>query len=527
MGYDLGGFFLSKVTSNTMLTIFAIYTLIIVGFGFYIKYQSQKGNQDGLASFLTGGGGLGAFSIAMIAATNSMAGGTMISCPGLGYSTGFTIALVWYAGFLTAAFGLGSVGRKVAILRDRTGAVTFQQLIKLRFQSKKVVGALTITGAFGLIFFTAGQITAGAKIFAAVTGSNAYYLGVLLVIVITVIYTLSGGIKSMAKVASIQGVIMLLATFSIIGILIFTNVKNHGSIENTMRYLGETFPKAIQANSTFTFWNSLGTALFGGVGLGLVPHALAVTMTYNNHRKLKQGIMISCCIFTLVQGIMCFTGPLAYAVNPNLTTPDYTTIFTASSLLPSWVGGIIFCGIFAAVQSSIAGMCMAGATMLAKDFIIDCLKPNTSAKEQSRLNMILVLTLSTIATLIALKPSNLSQYIINFALGAIGSSWYFPVLLGLYWKKATSKGVFSSIVGGFSAYVLFYFLANVIPSTKMWWIQNLGNIHAFIPAWIISLLLLITVSLLTQSDKIKLGYFQVFFCADYDEKYAKIDSLKN
>ena len=186
MSYDLGGFSVTASTSRVMLIIFAVYSVVIVGFGFYIKYQSKKGGKDGLASFLTGGGGLGAFAIAMIAATNSMAGGTMVAAPGLGYSVGFTAALVYYAGFLTAAYGLGSVGRKVAILRDRTGAVTFQQLLGLRFQSKKVVGALAITGAFGLTFFAVGQITSGAKVFAAVTGSNSYYLGILLTIVITV-----------------------------------------------------------------------------------------------------------------------------------------------------------------------------------------------------------------------------------------------------------------------------------------------------------------------------------------------------
>ena len=186
MSFDLGGFSITASTSQVMLIIFAIYSVVIVGFGFYIKYQSRKGGKDGLASFLTGGGGLGAFAIAMIAATNSMAGGTMVAAPGLGYSVGFTAALVYYAGFLTAAYGLGSVGRKVAILRDRTGAVTFQQLLGLRFQSKKVVGALAITGAFGLTFFAVGQITSGAKVFAAVTGSNSYYLGILLTIVITI-----------------------------------------------------------------------------------------------------------------------------------------------------------------------------------------------------------------------------------------------------------------------------------------------------------------------------------------------------
>ena len=506
MSYDLGGFSVTSSTSTTMLIIFAIYSVVIVGFGFYIKYQSRKGGKDGLASFLTGGGGLGAFAIAMIAATNSMAGGTMVAAPGLGYSVGFTAALVYYAGFLTAAYGLGSVGRKVAILRDRTGAVTFQQLMGLRFQSKKVVAALAITGAFGLTFFAVGQITSG---------------------VITVIYTVSGGIKSMAKVACIQGVIMLIATFSIIGVLIANNVDQYGSVQATMEYLGNAFPGAIKADTGFTFWNAMGTALFAGVGLGAVPHALSVTMTYNNHKKLKQGVLISCCVFTLIQGIMCFTGPLTRAINPGLETADYTTIFNATNLLPSWMGGIIFCGIFAAIQSSLAGLAMAGASMLAKDFVVDCWKPNTPAKTQNTINTAFVIGISLVATLIALKPSTLTQYMINFALAALASAWYFPVLVGMYWKKATSKGMLASIIGGFLFYVLFYFMSSVIPSTSAWWKASLGGVHAFLPAWIISLVLLVGVSLATQKDRVKLGYFQVFFCEDYDEKYAKIDTLKD
>ncbi|WP_287227746.1 hypothetical protein [Oscillibacter sp.] len=46
-------------------------------------------------------------------------------------------------------------------------------------------------------------------------------------------------------------------------------------------------------------------------------------------------------------------------------------------------------------------------------------------------------------------------------------------------------------------------------------------------AWLISLVLLVAVSYATQKERVKLGYFQVFFCEDYDEKYAKIDTLKD
>ena len=359
-----------------------------------------------------------------------------------------------------------------------------------------MVGALAITGAFGLTFFAVGQITSGAKVFAAVTGSNSYYLGILLTIVITVIYTVSGGIKSMAKVACIQGVIMLIATFSIIGVLIANNVEQYGSVQATMEYLGTAFPGAIQADTGFSFWNAMGTALFAGV-------------------------------FTLIQGIMCFTGPLTRAINPGLETADYTTIFNATNLLPSWMGGIIFCGIFAAIQSSLAGLAMAGASMLAKDFVVDCWKPNTPPKTQSTINTAFVLGIALVATLIALRPSELTQYMINFALAALAAAWYFPVLVGMYWKKATAKGMLASIIGGFASYVLFYFMSSVIPSTKAWWATALGGVHAFLPAWLISLVLLVAVSYATQRDRIKLGYFQVFFCEDYDEKYAKIDTLKD
>ena len=200
---DLGGFSMASSTQTTMLVIFLIYTVLIVGLGAYVKFSSRRNSSDTLSSFLTGGGGLGAFAIAMIAATNSMAGGTMVTAPGLTYAIGFSGGIIYYAGFLTAAFGLGSIGIKAAILKNRIGAVSFLDLFRLRFRSKAVIAALSLTCVVGLLFTACGQITAGAKMFAAITGSNQYYLGLFLVIVVTVIYTSTGGVKSMAKVAAI------------------------------------------------------------------------------------------------------------------------------------------------------------------------------------------------------------------------------------------------------------------------------------------------------------------------------------
>jgi len=125
MAQDLGGFTIARSTSVTMLLIFSVYSIIIVGFGFYVKAQARKGGSDNLTSFLTGGGNIGAFSIAMIAATNAMSGGSMVAAPGLSYAVGFASPLIYYSGFLTSAYCLGAVGRKIAILRERTAAPPF------------------------------------------------------------------------------------------------------------------------------------------------------------------------------------------------------------------------------------------------------------------------------------------------------------------------------------------------------------------------------------------------------------------
>ena len=325
----------------------------------------------------------------------------------------------------------------------------------------------------------------------------------------------------MAKVAAIQGVIMLTATFSIMAMLLYKNAEQFGSLAKAVEYMGTTYPKMLKANTAFTFLSALGTIIFCGVGLGTIPYALPVALTYNNHRTLKRGVMISCIIFTICRGLMCATGPWAHNLNPNLVTRDYTTFYVATNLLPAWVGGIIFCGVFAAIQSSLAGFCLSAAAFFAKDFCVDCVKPDMSEKSQKTCSTLTVIGFAAIATALALKPTDLTQYMINFAIGSLASAWYWPVLMGLYWKKATRAGALWSCIGGFVAYMVLYFVSAVIPATKAFWVTTLGNVQPFIPAWIISWALMYFGSLATQNDRVPLGYFQVFFCDDYDEKYAQ------
>lgn len=57
MSYDLGGFSVTASTSRVMLIIFAVYSVVIVGFGFYSNINPKRAVKTGLASFLTAAAG--------------------------------------------------------------------------------------------------------------------------------------------------------------------------------------------------------------------------------------------------------------------------------------------------------------------------------------------------------------------------------------------------------------------------------------------------------------------------------------
>ena len=95
--------------------------------------------------------------------------------------------------------------------------------------------------------------------------------------------------------------------------------------------------------------------------------------------------------------------------------------------------------------------------------------------------------------------------------------------VGILLEKATKTGMMLSTIAGYAVYIVCYFLSSIIPSTQAWWNSAMGGVNAFLPAWIVSLICMVAGSLLTQKQKVPLGYYQVFFCSDYDEKYAKLD----
>ena len=259
--------------------------------------------------------------------------------------------------------------------------------------------------------------------------------------------------------------------------------------------------------STYAPLIFIGTACIQSFALIPLPHALMGTFTYNNTKTLKNAIIVGIIGYTIIQFTMSGVGPLAYAVNPNVSEGDYVIPMLLSTLLPPVMGGIVIAGAVAAIQSTVAAFLIIIASTIVKDLYKTLINPNISEEKENKGNLIFTVIAAVIAIIMAMFPSDYLQVIVNFAIGGLAAGFFFPLFLGLYWKKATPA---AAIVGTIAGTVV-YIIATVMSAP----------IHPILLAFAVSGILMVLVSPMTP--KVKRGVFEVWFGKNYNEQYAKAD----
>ena len=133
--------------------IFALLVFIVasVWLGFVAQRIVRKG--DFLKSYFLGNRSLGSWTLALTATVQS--GGTFMGFPSLVYSFGWIVAL-WIASYMVVPItGFGVLGKRVAQLSRRTGAITMPDLLRERF-GNPTVGL--VSSLFIMFFMTAMMV---------------------------------------------------------------------------------------------------------------------------------------------------------------------------------------------------------------------------------------------------------------------------------------------------------------------------------------------------------------------------------
>ena len=227
---------LSSSTRTTIIIVFALYTVLLLGYSLYSRKAMKSGKGDYLSKFYTGGRSGGVLTTAMMVSAGVAGAGVFMGVPGFTYTFGAIWMVCSFWSMCTNFMVLGLIGKRVGIVARRTNSQTFVELLMHRYNKNKIVGMLCgLVVLFFLGAFAVSTITGGGRIFQILTGQD-YRIGLAIFTVLVIIAAITGGIKGVATAIVIQGIVM---TVSVVVLFIMgissTGLGYTGTIQALVR----------------------------------------------------------------------------------------------------------------------------------------------------------------------------------------------------------------------------------------------------------------------------------------------------
>ncbi|WP_305815883.1 sodium/pantothenate symporter [Photobacterium leiognathi] len=463
---------------NSQLIIpIVLYLAAVFAMALYTRRFQGKGNF--LTEYLVGGRSMGGFVLAMTLAATYASASTFIGGPGAAYKMGLGWVLLAMIQLPAAWLTLGVLGKKFAIEARRHNALTLNDILYARYKNRGVVIFASLSLLLAFFGTMVVQFVGGARLLQTVTGLS--YMHGLMIFAITVgLYTTIGGFRAVVMTDTLQGLMMIIGTIALlVGI-----VHAGGSVGALVTKLHDIDPALITPYGPnhflsqpfmLSFWILV---CFGVIGL---PHAAVRCMSYKDSNSLHKGMVLSTIMVALLMFGMHLAGALGRAIVPDIASPDQIMPTLMVTVLPPVVAGIFLAGPMAAIMSTIDSQLIQASATLLKDLYINYINPSIATNEHAekrlpKLSLWVTGIFSGLVFIAAMNPPDMIIWLNLLAFGSLQAVFLWPLVLGLYWKKASATGAFASMVVGLSSYIILSFSK-----------PDMNGVHAIVPTLVLGL----------------------------------------
>ncbi len=359
----------------------------------------------------------------------------------------------------------------------RMNLLTIGDYYKQRYnRTVEVIVSLCIVASY--LGWVSAQITAMGLVFSVLTGgaiSMAY--GMVLGAAIVLLYTLFGGMWSVALTDAFQ-MLLIVGGMLFIGWVIADaaggvgTVISHASEAGKLRFLPEmTLP------SMLAFIGAAVTIMFGSIPQQDVFQRV---MSARNESIAASGAVIGGSMYFIIAFIPMFLVYASQLIDPQL----FASLLEEDSqlILPTLIlrdtpliAQIMFFGaLLSAIMSTASGTLLAPSVTLTENIIREIRPMND--QQLLLTTRIVVFCFTIIVTTFALMSQGMPIYEMvgnSYKVPLVGA--FIPLVMGLYWKRATTQGALASVIGGLSSWVLM----EVFGGGSIWPPQLVGLLVAF------------------------------------------------
>ncbi|MBU7031535.1 MAG: hypothetical protein HXS53_03310, partial [Theionarchaea archaeon] len=367
---------------------------------------------------------------------------------------GFYLAIAVYAAF-TAAF-VGLLILAAPFLR-RHKSFTTMSFIGSRFYSDNLRMFSVFVMLVVSVLYLIGNIKGVGIIFELLLGIP-YIWGVLIGGLVVTLYVTMGGMYGVTYNQTIQTIILTIAL--IIPLMMILKGLGLSTWWFPPFGYGEAVPKMLEFKIhyflPFLVHPVWYVAVFLGSFFGIIglPHFVMRYFTVRDAREARWSTVI--CVFlvglvNLSVYAMGFagvyytsqTGVEIAAIDADKLVFILTEAFASKPYLALAVAGAL-----SAALSTVAGLLLIMGTGLVHD-LYGTLRPKVPDAKMLKLSVYTMLVVGIVCTLISINPPQFILVTIMWSFGIAAGAFGVPIVLGIWWKRATKEGATAAMIVGF------------------------------------------------------------------------------
>ena len=431
--------------NTTIIIIVSCYLLGMLAIGWFASGKIES-NED----FLVAGRRLGPILMAGTLAATEIGGGSSMGVVEKAYGD-WGMGAIWYVVTMAIAFLVLSF---FAPKLRNSMVKTIPEYFRKRYgEAPSLISAIIMM--LPLIGLTAIQFTASAVILSTMTGFS-YTISVFIVAVVVTGYSVMGGLWSVTLTDFVQ---MFLIIFGMALVIPFALNSGGGWTQ-----VVSMIPEAKFSLTKGIGWGTIiSLIVMYTTSFAVGQEAVQRYFAARDEKAAVQGSLLAGLIFIMFAFIPAVLGIITFGLVQNGVV-DGTTIMQngaryalptlAIQTMPSVLVGVLFSGLISATMSSASSDLLGAGSIFSNDIYKVYFNKNASDHHTLKVTKLTMVAMGVVSMGVAIFNTESIIAVLMFSFSLRASGFFFPYVLGHYWRKSSWHGAIGSIIVGSSLILL-------------------------------------------------------------------------
>ncbi len=454
------------------LLIVLVYMAGLLGLGVYASRHVSDA-RDYFAANKT----LGFWATSFSARATGESAWLLLGLTGLGATVG--LHGMWIV--LGETLGVGAawlwMAKPFKRLTDSYDAITIPDYLEARFRDtqQRIRRVAAVVLVVFVTIYVSAQIDATGTAFESFLGWN-YYVGALVGFAVVLVYITTGGFLAVAWSDVVQGSLMFVGLV----VLPIAGVFVAGGPDVVVTNLTTIDPNLLSFShggwTTATVMSAIGGAMIGAGFLGS-PQIFVRFIAMRSEKEINRGALVAITWTILADSGAVLSGLLGrhlltdagQSVTAVLGNGGQDVLpLLVAHIFPVVIVGIYVAIVLSAIMSTVDSLLVMAASAVVRDWYQQVKNPDISDLALTGLARKVTVALAIAALLLsftvaAVMPGRTVFWFVIFGWSGLAATFCPTMILSLFWRGLTRRGVIAAMLTGFACVPLFRFVVFEIP----------------------------------------------------------------